>query len=331
MPRKPQDRPKALIPTPEPNPGQGSIQSPSATLLDAFFRNKNPKTVHTYRRCLEDFREWLKVPTLQDAAAGFLASGHGHANLLALNFKDHLKEQGYAPSSVNTHLVALRSLVKIARLLGQIPWTLEVGNVQNEVYRDTAGPGTERFVTVFADLAKRSDKMGVRDRTILALAHDAGLRRDEIESIDLEHLDWPNNRVWVRAKKRTSRVPISLNPDVQGEIRKWLELRGDAPGALFKNFDPAGKGERLTGTSIDRICKKYGLGHVHGVRHLAITEALEVTNGNIAEVMKFSRHEDPKTVMIYDDNRKNVSGAISAKLAALRKGVPEEPPETQKK
>lgn len=285
-----------------------------------YFRNVSPTTVRVYARCLEDFKEWLGESSVQEASAKFLAGGQGHANMTMLKFKDYLKKEGYAPSSVNTHLVAIRSLVRIGRLLNQISWVVDVQNVQNEVYRDTAGPGTQRFQTVWAELSKKTDPMAVRDRTILALAHDIGLRRDEIESIDLEHLDWQNDRIWVRAKKKTSRVGVSFNKDVQQEVRKWISVRGEAPGALFKNFSPSGKGDRLTGTSIDRICKKYGLGHIHGLRHLAVTEALEVTNGNIAEVMKFSRHSDPKTVMIYDDHRKNVSGAISAKLADLRKG-----------
>lgn len=320
-PRKPQERPRGLIPIPGPTQGGRSIQAPAATLLDTYFRNKDPKTVRVYKRCLGDFQEWLGASSMEEAAARFLGDGQGKANMTALNFKDHLRKQEYAPSSVNTHLVALRSLVKIGRLLGMIPWMLDVENVQNETYRDTAGPGRALFGKVWTELAARTDEMGVRDRTILALAHDAGLRREEIESIDLDHIDWTNDKVWVKAKKKTSRVAVPLNKSVQEEVRKWMLHRGKEPGALFKNFDPAGKGDRLTGTSIDRICKKYGLGHAHGVRHLAITEALEVTNGNIREVMKFSRHSDPKTVMIYDDNRKNVSGAISEKLAELRTGV----------
>lgn len=315
-----------LVPLLGPPGSGGALQSPYAILLETYFRNKDPKTIRTYTRCLNDFREWLGLSSLQEAAARFLAGAkdggnhQGHANLLALSFKDYLKKEKYAPSSVNTHLVALRSMVKIARLLGMIPWTLEVGNVQNEVYRDTAGPGSAHFQEVWSSLASKTDKMSIRDRTVLVLAHDAGLRRDEIESIDLDHIDWIGNKVWVRAKKKTTRIPVSFNEDVNGELKTWIAIRGETPGALFKNFDPAGKGKRLTGGSIGRICKKYGLGHVHGLRHLAITEALKVTNGNIVETMKFSRHSDPKTVMIYDDNRKNVSGVISAQLADIRKG-----------
>jgi integrase/recombinase XerC len=210
-------------------------------------------------------------------------------------------------------------MVKVARLIGLVPWVLDVDKVADETYRDTAGPGTNHFSEVMNELEKRTDDIGIRDRALLALLHDAGLRRDEAHSLDLEHVDFQNHRVWVKAKKRTSRVEIPINPEVERCLRDWIKVRGTVPGALFKNFDLDKKGDRLSGNGIARVSHKYGLGHPHGLRHLAITEALEVSGGNITEVMKFSRHKDPKTVMIYDDKRKNVSGVLSAKIAQLRK------------
>lgn len=314
--RKPQDASGGSLAYPRAS--EGALRPQDAILLETYFRNKDEKTVRTYRRCLQDLADWMGEGSLEGAAARFLSGGQGNANLTALNFKDHLKKQGYAPSSVNTHLVALRSLVKIGRLLGQIPWSLDVENVKNEIYRDTAGPGTERFNQVMQDLASKTDPMEIRDRLVLKMIHDAGLRRDEVSSIDLEHVDFENGRLWVRAKKRTARVSVPMNPAVAADVKIWLGVRGGAPGPLFSNFSQAGTGAGLTGHSVGRICKKYGLGHAHGLRHLAITEALKVTNGNISEVMKFSRHSDPKTVMIYDDNRKNVPMDISQKLSELR-------------
>lgn len=310
----------ALIQAQAKSKNSGELQAPAATLVDNFFRDKDAKTIRTYKCFLEYFRVWMKASSIDEAASIFLSNGHGQANLLAMNFKSHLVDERYAPSSVNGHLTAIRSLVKVARLMGMVPWTLEVQNVQNEGYRDTSGPGTEKLVATMKELSQRPDPMGVRDYTILSLLHDAGLRRDELVTLDLEHVDWTQHRIWVKAKKRTLRVEIMLNPDVEQCLRRWIKLRGDAPGALFKNFDPTRKGSRLTGTSVGRICHKYGLGHAHGIRHLAITEALDATNGNIREVMKFSRHKDPKILMVYDDKRMNVSGEISEKLSRIRRG-----------
>jgi integrase/recombinase XerC len=302
-------------------------------LVDAFLRGKDPKTVRAYRMWLLHFREWIeaylklagalpagRTLSLNDAALAFLGAGQGQANFLAHEWKASLIKDGYAPSSINGHLVALRSMVRAASLFGVVPWTLSVDNVPLETYRDTLGPGMGALVAVVKALQGRTDDMALRDQAIIALLHDAGLRRDELVSLDIEHVDWAQHRVWARTKKRTARAAISVNPDVEGCLKAWIRARGDSPGPIFTNFDRAGKGSRLSGRSISRITSKYGLGHAHGLRHLAITEALNVTNGNIREVMKFSRHRDPKTVMIYDDNRKDVAGKISKKLSRLRRG-----------
>jgi hypothetical protein len=57
-----------------------------------------------------------------------------------------------------------------------------------------------------------------------------------------------------------------------------------------------------------------GLGRPHGLRPSAITAALEATNGTIAEVMKFSRHKDPKVLMKVDDTSEDGAGDITGKI-----------------
>jgi integrase/recombinase XerC len=53
----------------------------------------------------------------------------------------------------------------------------------------------------------------------------------------------------------------------------------------------------------------------HGLRHSAITEALEATNGNVRAAQAFSRHANVATVMIYDDARQNLGAAVAARVA----------------
>jgi len=53
----------------------------------------------------------------------------------------------------------------------------------------------------------------------------------------------------------------------------------------------------------------------HGLRHAAITEALNQTNGNVRAVQRFSRHKDVRVVLAYDDNRSDVAAAIAASIA----------------
>ena len=55
----------------------------------------------------------------------------------------------------------------------------------------------------------------------------------------------------------------------------------------------------------------------HRVRHSSITAALDATDGNIRKVQKLSRHSDPKTLMIYDDNRQRAQKEVSDILDEL--------------
>jgi integrase/recombinase XerC len=53
----------------------------------------------------------------------------------------------------------------------------------------------------------------------------------------------------------------------------------------------------------------------HGLRHAAITRALDLTGGNIRGVQKFSQHKDVRLLQRYDDNRNDLRGAVARRLA----------------
>lgn len=48
----------------------------------------------------------------------------------------------------------------------------------------------------------------------------------------------------------------------------------------------------------------------HRIRHSAITESLNLTNGDVRKVQKLSRHKKLDTLMIYDDNRNSLQGIV---------------------
>ena len=54
----------------------------------------------------------------------------------------------------------------------------------------------------------------------------------------------------------------------------------------------------------------------HGLRHTAITTALDASGGNIREAAKFSRHQRLETVLIYDDRRTDVAGQLAAQVTS---------------
>jgi integrase/recombinase XerC len=98
-------------------------------------------------------------------------------------------------------------------------------------------------------LEERKDAKAVRDRALLRLAFDLGLRRGELASLDLEHLALEAGTVAVLGKGQEGRELLTLPAETVAVLRAWLEQRGLEPGLLFVNFDRAGKGRRLTSPS----------------------------------------------------------------------------------
>ncbi len=119
--------------------------SQAARLLAAFLAGRKEETIKAYRADLEDFRDFVQMDTLDQAAGLLMARGLGEANALALAYRTHLMERELAAITINRRLTALRSMIKLARTLGLIPWTLEIQELKTEGYRDTRGPGRNGF------------------------------------------------------------------------------------------------------------------------------------------------------------------------------------------
>lgn len=182
-----------------------------------------------------------------------------------------------------------------------------------------------------------------RNSLILHLLYDMALRRGEIHEIRLQDIDLDygaHGALMIRAKGSYDQTALPLPSSVRTVIDRLLPTHpdpvpeapllvrvdhcsGHAPrpkvdGGLDARTRLAdsrkGPGMRvcpLTPTSIYRIVKELADINPHALRHSAITTALDVTQGNVREVMKFSRHKSLKTLVVYDDARRDTSAVIS--------------------
>lgn len=291
-------------------------------LVEVFLAGKSARTLAAYAADLRDFAAFVKVKDGNAAADLLLARGHGAANELGLAYRATLLDRGLAPATVNRRLAAVRSLVKLARTLGMVPWSLELAGVKSAAYRDTRGPGLAGFRGLLELVAQDRTPKGRRDALALRLLWDLALRREEAVSLDLADVDLVAGTVSILGKGRRERETLTLPAQTVAAVRAWLAVRGTGPGPLLMNLDRRSKGEghRLTGTGLYLLVQGLGrrLGltvRPHGLRHAAITEALEKTGGNVRAVQRFSRHRDLRTLTRYDDNREDMAGEVAALVA----------------
>lgn len=299
-----------------------SLDTPaSSRLVEVFLAGRSPRTLEAYRQDLAAFQAFLGAATLDEAARVLLARGPGAANELVLSYRADLMAKGLAPATTNRRLAAVRSLVKLARMTGLVTFELEVPGVKSQSYRDTRGPGRAGFRLLLDELDSRLDSKARRDRAAVRLLYDLALRRGEVVSLDVAHVDLEAGKLAILGKGRTERELVTLPEPTKAAVREWLAARGTKPGPLFVNFDRAAKGCRLTGRSLHRIVRALGkvaglVVRPHGLRHAAITEALNLVNGDVRKVQRFSRHLDVRTLSRYDDNRQDLGGAVAALVAA---------------
>ena len=229
----------ALAPaTPKENPTWDEVK---ALVLDSV---SSPHSKRAYARALEDFAGWAKQ------------SGQGTAfgKALVQRYRSVLEEKGLAPSSINVRLAALRKLAMEAADNGLLDPAVAsaIGRVKGAVQK---GRRIGRWLTREEEaslLLRDSGNEGLkakRDRALLCLLLGAGLRREEIVSLEIGHLQQRDGR-WVIVdligkRQRIRSVPI---PGwAKSVIDLWITAAGITEGRLFRAVDKAG---RLTGETL---------------------------------------------------------------------------------
>src|SRR5208337_2257675 len=298
------------------------------TALDVWLSGfSSENTRRAYRKEIEAFAAFAGHDDLAEAVAHFLALEDGQAHAVADKWRAEKIARRLSAASINRSMATLNSLVASARRHGITKLRLEAKGVKSKPYRDTKGPGLRGVQTLLAVATdhKRAEK-AARDTAIMRLAYGLGLRRGEIAGLDIGHCDLMGERLYVLGKGRSEREAMTIPANVKQALLAWLRVRGtDAPDApLFVALDnhSRGAGKRITGAGIFHIVrelgKKVGLKvRPHGLRHTAITAALDAFNGDYRKTRAFSRHTSLDTVRRYDDNRADHAGQVAHALDAI--------------
>lgn len=282
---------------------------------------RSQHTRRAYAGEVAAFAKFLRRET-QEAMAYFLALEHHQAHTLIDAYKALMiqRDKPRSPSTINRSLAALSSFVRSARRHGLTTLALEFEPVTAGKVRDTRGPKPADIQKMVRHAqAQFSPWKAARDAAMIRLMFALALRRSEVSSLDLEHVDFHNNTVSVLGKARTVREPRTVPEAVMQLLRAWIAQRGEHPGALFLAVD---SGERIAPGGVAHIIgdagRRIGLTvRAHGIRHSAITAVLDASSGDVRKAKKFARHTSAETTLIYDDNREDLAGSAAKMIDAL--------------
>jgi integrase len=195
-----------------------------------------------YRRALADFWTWHRGqgrPVLRKATI----QRYGSA----------LAEQGATAANINQRLCAIRRMVREAaenRLLD------EADARSAAAVEGVSAPGrsvgvwlTKDQAETFINTIDRSTLAGKRDFALICLFLSSGLRRSEMASLTVEHINQVEGR-WVilgivGKRNKTRDVPIPSWAKFAAD--QWIEAAGIVEGVIFR---PVNKGDKLAGGSL---------------------------------------------------------------------------------
>lgn len=335
MPKRPPETfsaaPSALARAPRPGSLAAALP-PAQRVLDSFFRGLSPRSVQAYREALSQFAGWAESegmlgadPDALSAVSTLVFSWDAlTAHNEVLRYLEWLKEKGLAPNTINHRLSALRSLLRLGRQLGVIPWGLDVRGVRSGKVRDTRGPAVEDVKKLLAYARKTS----TRTYSMMLLMFECGLRSVEVRELRMKHLRLESSppSILVRGKGKTGVTPMTVSEAAREALQRWCTLRlatgheevtSPESHVFFRQGRPM---EELSRAGLWAVIEKTGKAcgvklWPHALRHSAITEALNLTNGDVRKVQKFSRHAKVETVIAYDDERRDLGGEVTEMLS----------------
>jgi integrase len=296
----------------------GGRRHTAETIWRAWAQNKSPHTVSAYYDDLENFAAFFSralgiSPRLKplEAMTKLFQQSAPSANEIAIHFQSYLQGARLSSGTVNRHISTLRSLTKLARMLGLITWMIEIPNVRHERRRSTLGPTVAQVRQMLAATSGESEPE-TRDAAIITVLYCLGLRVAELCALDWRDIDLDAGTAWILGKGRREKELVPLPAPVLSAIRRYLVYRGTAAGPLFQSRGNRGKHRdgRLETRSVLRIVRelgqKVGL-HVwcHGLRHTSITTAAEQGQRvglGLDKIRAHSRHANLATLTTYLDD-----------------------------
>ena len=317
-------KPKRIVIVPEVVDDAETLQEPSQEtlpavpeevdgqqrdLLRAALRSlKSPNTRRNYRG------HWRRFAEYHGARPGpfvfeFLAKSKIDAVDMIHEFADHMEEEGKSTATIAAHLRAILSMIHRWHMAEIAPWTLRglVTVPKPSKYTDVTGVSPEAVEAMIAWTSSLGTPDALRDTAILCLLHDSALRRREVASLDMVH--WrPERRVvlvWGKGHARGVRTPQPVSKRAARYIDKWLEVRGDGPGALFFQWPIDDPPTPISTESVRWIVSKAARDagvtedvSPHRLRHAGITAFARRTKDADA-VRRFARHTKFDTTTIY--------------------------------
>jgi site-specific recombinase XerD len=282
-------------------------------------KQKSPQTRRAYKNDVAHFMQALSISSLEELRQV------DHRAVIA--WERFMREtEGVQASTIRRRLAALSSLFKHL-VRHQHATKNPVTDVERSTINRNEG-STLAFSKAQArkmlDAPAADTIEGLRDRALLSVGLQVGLRHAEIAALKVSDLHQNRGFDSLRVIRKGGRKEaLAINPQSAQRIRAYLDLAGhanDHDGPLFRPLKHNGQRHArrpMSPDNVDHIVRRYAerigmeRGHsAHSMRATFITTALE-NGASLEDVQKAAGHRDPSTTKLYDHRGYNPEKSAS--------------------
>ncbi|WP_033829114.1 tyrosine-type recombinase/integrase [Bacillus andreraoultii] len=268
-------------------------------LIELFVEKMNEKgksnnTIKNYVADVKNYVKWLGVQqgdTPADAPKKTLKK-----------YIQHLESSGLASSTVNRRIQTLRTFYQTLIELGirEDDPTEGIKSKKIAKQNDTKWLERHQVKAIFEaiDKQKQGEDKRFRERAIISVLVNCGLRVSELCDLKMDDLDFKGGFMNVIGKGgKFRRVPF--NPATQRAVKQWLQFRSVNTPYVFHTE----RSEHMTPRAVQHIVKKLADSlnftfTVHQLRHTALKNIADTT-GKIEIVATVAGHESVNTSKRY--------------------------------
>lgn len=281
--------------------------------------NKSPNTVKEYNYDLAMFLKFIKIHFKQTSENDFkniciddlslntiqkieLDDIHAFLSYLTINHHSKAATRARKASSIR---VFFNYLSQKTNLIEKNPaQNLESPKLDKRMPKYLSLEDSKKLLNVVSSEENNKE----RDYAIITLFLNCGMRLSELIGIDLDDIDFSENKMTVIGKGNKERI-IYLNNACVKAMKEYIDVRQkegikiDSKKALFLSNRRERISKRTVQYIVERELRKSGLDtnkySVHKLRHTAATLMYQYGNVDIRALQELLGHESISTTEIY--------------------------------
>lgn len=263
-------------------------------------RNNSPRTVEAYAKDLSEFQEFLEEQN-PDCQWATLEAADVREWIIYL-----LDAQKLSEASVNRKISTLRTYYRYLRRMGWVTINPMEKVVAPKKKRPLPSFVREKEMDELLEMTKEDGSfVGVRNRLILMMFYETGVRRAELLGMTDSCVDLVAKQVKVTGKRNKQRL-IPFGDELENEIKNYLKVRNEALGGdVFPALFVTEKGVAMNPSQVTKVVRD-NLSKVttikkrspHVLRHSFATAMLN-NKADLTSIQKLLGHESVATTEIY--------------------------------